>query len=55
VATDKGFVERGEAREGPLTDYAVSGVDSERLSTALAGFAGTLIVFGGLTLLVRRR
>jgi cobalt/nickel transport protein len=55
VAADKGFVERGEAREAPLTDYAAPGVDDPRLATALAGFAGTLIVLGGLTLVGRRR
>jgi cobalt/nickel transport system permease protein/cobalt/nickel transport protein len=42
----------------PLADYAVEGVGDERLSGGLAGVAGvltTLVLAGGLTLLLRRR
>jgi cobalt/nickel transport system permease protein len=46
------------AAGSPLADYAVTGVGSERLSGGLAGVVGvavTLLLVGGLTLLVRRR
>ena len=49
VAADKGFLDRATGREvisSPLPDYAVPGVKNEALATALAGLAGTLIVFG---------
>jgi hypothetical protein len=50
VAADKGFVDRGElapVQEGsPIRDYAVPGVDDPRLATGLAGFTGTIFVFG---------
>ena len=50
VAQDKGFVEKGEGgparRFSPMPDYAVPGVRSQSLSTALAGLAGTAAVFG---------
>ncbi len=42
----------------PLADYSVSGVDDGRLSGGLAGVLGvlaTLVLAGGLTLLLRRR
>ncbi|WP_199522409.1 PDGLE domain-containing protein [Geodermatophilus marinus] len=42
----------------PLADYAVTGVDDARLSGGLAGVVGvaaTLVLAGGVTLLVRRR
>jgi hypothetical protein len=54
VAEDKGFL--GTARDhlfadGPLADYAVKGVDNERLSTGLSGLIGVLVTFGaGLAL-----
>jgi hypothetical protein len=41
VATDNGFAARGEQRDAPVFEY---GSDS-RVATALAGFAGTLLVF----------
>jgi cobalt/nickel transport protein len=43
--------------ESPLADYAVSGMDG-RLSGGLAGIVGvavTLLIAGGLVLLLRRR
>ena len=50
VAQDHGFLSRTEGRQAwkaaPAGDYAVPGVRSAGLSTALAGVAGTLIVFG---------
>ena len=50
VAKDKGFAEKGEGapawRFPLMPDYAVPGVRSEALSTALAGLAGTVVVFG---------
>ena len=57
VATDHGFVEAGERREAPVPDYAFPGVEDARVATGLAGFAGTLLVFGagyGLAALRRR-
>ena len=44
--------------DSPLADYGAKGVDDERLSGGLAGVAGvgvTLLVGGGLFLLIRRR
>ena len=50
VAKDKGFAEKGEGapawRFPLMPGYAVTGVRSKALSTALAGLAGTLVVFG---------
>ena len=31
--------------DGPLADYAVSGIDHERLSTGVAGVIGVLVTF----------
>ena len=56
VAEDKGFIDAGESSSGPISDYAFPGVEDERVATALAGFTGTLIVFGvGYVLVLRRR
>ena len=41
-----------------MPDYAVPGIDDARLATGLAGFGGTLLVFGlgyGLVVATRRR
>lgn len=49
VAEKLGFLELGEAApkiESPIPDYAMPGVKHEGTATALAGAAGTLIVFG---------
>ena len=46
------------AADSPLPDYGVAGVDDGRLSGGLAGVIGvavTLVLAGGLTLLLRRR
>jgi cobalt/nickel transport protein len=59
VAEDKGFLESARDHlfaDGPLADYAVRGVDNERLSTGLSGLIGVLVTFGvgfGLFALVR--
>jgi cobalt/nickel transport protein len=54
VAEDKGFLETARDHlfaDSPVADYAVKGVDNERLSTGLAGLIGVLITFGvGLAL-----
>jgi hypothetical protein len=61
AAEQSGFLHTAEdsaAAASPLADYGVSGVDSERLSGGLAGVIGvlvTLVLAGGLTLLLRRR
>ena len=41
-----------------MPDYAFPGIDNARVATGLAGFAGTLLVFGagyGIAALARRR
>jgi cobalt/nickel transport protein len=61
AAEQSGFLDTAEdsaAASSPLADYGVSGVGSERLSGGLAGVLGvlvTLLLAGGLTLLLRRR
>jgi cobalt/nickel transport protein len=61
AAEQSGFLHTAEdsaAATSPLADYGVSGVGSERLSGGLAGVIGvlvTLVLAGGLTLLLRRR
>lgn len=63
VAEDQGFLERTEGKQvwkvAPVPDYEMPGIGGSGLATALAGVAGTLIVFGlalGLgRLLVRSR
>ena len=58
VATDKGFIDTGRAQSGPIPDYAMPGIENERLATGLAGFTGTLIVFAigfGVVAVARRR
>jgi cobalt/nickel transport protein len=54
VAGDKGFLQTARDHpfaDGPLADYAVKGIDNERLSTGVSGLIGVLVTFGiGLTL-----
>ena len=50
VAEDQGFLERAEGKQvwqaAPVPDYEMPGVGGSGIATALAGVAGTLIVFG---------
>ena len=47
VAADQAFLERGDHQAAsPAPDYAAPGVDDPRVATGLAGFIGTLVVFG---------
>jgi cobalt/nickel transport protein len=49
VAGDKGFLETAKDHlfaDSPVADYAVRGVDDERLSAGLAGLIGVLVTFG---------
>jgi cobalt/nickel transport protein len=61
VAEDKGFPARGEGEplvRSPIPDYAFPGVAGERLATAAAGAAGTLLAFGvafALAAVLRKR
>lgn len=45
VATEKAFADTGHRATAPIPGYAVPGVADHRVATALAGFAGTLLVF----------
>lgn len=61
VAEKTGFLDSADdhaAADGPMADYAVKGVEDERLAGGLAGVAGiviTLLLAGGIALAVRRR
>lgn len=61
VALDHGFTETAQDHDlagSPFAEYGTAGVEDERLSGALAGVVGvaaTLLVAGGLFLLLRRR
>ena len=62
VAADHSFLDRGELHaaqeEAPAPDYALPGVDDPRVATGLAGFLGTLVVFGlgyGIAAVMRGR
>lgn len=61
VADDQGISDSARenpAADGPLAGYGVDGVGDSRLSGAVAGVAGVLVVLGvtgGVVLLVRRR
>jgi len=62
VAERKQFLDQGRLapvqERAPVPDYAVPGVADPRLATALAGFAGTLVVFASgaaLVAVARRR
>jgi hypothetical protein len=49
VAGDTGFLGTADDHslaEGPMADYGVRGVSSERLSTGFAGIVGVLLTFG---------
>jgi hypothetical protein len=62
VAQDKAFIEQGKLHavqeDAPIAGYAFPGIDNPRVATGVAGFVGTLFVFGvgyGLAYVVRRR
>lgn len=60
VAIDQGFSAGAQDPSigGPLADYGVGGLESERFGTMLAGAIGVIVVFGlglGLVALLRRR
>ncbi|WP_432929618.1 energy-coupling factor ABC transporter permease [Microbispora sp. CA-135349] len=61
VAADKGLSAQEKphaAEDGPLADYAVKGVENQRLSGGLAGVAGvalTVAAGGGVFYVIRRR
>ena len=58
VAQDQAFADEAQAGDAPLADYALPGIENERVATGLAGFAGTLCVFAlgwGLAFCLRRR
>ena len=57
VAAKLGFIHKAEGKSpllpAPIPDYALPGVRSQGLKTALAGLIGTLLVFGSGYLLAR--
>jgi hypothetical protein len=61
VAGDQGFISQEQEHDlegSPFAGYETKGVDDDRLSGGLAGVAGvgaTLLLGGGLFLLIRRR
>jgi hypothetical protein len=58
VAGDEAFLDQAVQKDSPAPDYAFPGVGDARVATGLAGFAGTLVVFGfgyGIAVLARRR
>jgi hypothetical protein len=62
VAEEKAFLDDGKLHaiqeDSPIPDYAFPGIENERVATGMAGFAGTLGVFGvafGIAWLLRRR
>jgi hypothetical protein len=47
VAEDKGFIDKATSPlYGFISDYVFPGIENEALATILAGFIGTLAVFG---------
>lgn len=61
VAENKGFLEKGEVKPilpSPIPDYTFPGIHNEKAATAVAGVAGTLVVFGlgyGLAKILKRK
>ena len=62
VAGEKQFLDKGELHsiqeDSPIPDYSFPGIDNPRVATGVAGFVGTLAVFGlgyGLAWALRRR
>lgn len=60
VAIDEGFIATAadhDLADGPLADYAVEGVEGERITVSLAGLVGVVVTFAataGLVALARR-
>ncbi len=60
VATDQGFLKKGEGKEviaAPLPDYKVPGWKNEKLAASLSGALGVLMVFGigyGVAILIKK-
>ena len=49
VAGDRGFIDLAGVKplvSSPIPDYAWPGIKNEKLATAAAGLAGTLVLFG---------
>lgn len=58
VAEDHGFAHAGTSHAAPASDYAFPGVADAKAATAVAGLAGTLLVFAlgaGIAVGLRRR
>ena len=61
VAEEHGFIETAAEHlfgDGPIADYAIRGIENERLSTGLAGLLGVALTYAvgwGLFRLARRR
>lgn len=62
AAEDVGFLDEATdsaVADSPLADYAVSGVDNERVSVAVAGVLGVIVMAvvagGGFMLLTRKK
>jgi len=61
VAKDKGFLEKGEgspAIAAPIADYAFPGIENKEWATSIAGFVGTLAMFGvgwGVAVLIKKK
>jgi len=58
VAEEHSFDGRGRTNSAPVPGYAFPGVHDEKLAKGLAGFTGTLVVFGlafGVASIARRR
>lgn len=55
VAGDKGFLEKGETAvvSSPFPDYSIPGIKNKKLSTALSGVVGVIIIFGAISFLSR--
>jgi hypothetical protein len=58
VAAEESFADEAHRSDAPLADYALPGIENERVATGVAGFLGVLGVFAlgsGLAFVIRRR
>lgn len=55
VAGDKGFLEKGEtaAINLPFPGYLIPGIKNKKLSTAVSGVVGVIIIFGAISFIGR--